>query len=99
MTTNSPLINASDIVEAIKSKDTILIDARSGPDAFQRYQSGHPQGAIHVDLDRDLAEKPIDPSKGGRHPLPDIKTFAALLGKLGITPSTHVIVYDDKNGA
>jgi thiosulfate/3-mercaptopyruvate sulfurtransferase len=57
------------------------------------------QGALHVDLDRDLSQKPADPSYGGRHPLPDITVFAALLGKLGITPSTHVVVYDDKNGA
>lgn len=99
MTNNSPLIKADKIAEVVKKGNTIFIDARSGPDAFERYQSGHVQGARHVDLDRDLSQKPEDPAKGGRHPLPDIKSFSALLGKLGITPESDVIVYDDKNGA
>jgi thiosulfate/3-mercaptopyruvate sulfurtransferase len=99
MTIKSPLINASELKAILGSPNTVLIDARSGPDAFQRYESGHPEGARHADLDRNLAQKPIDPAKGGRHPLPAIKTFSLLLGKLDITPSTQVIVYDDKNGA
>lgn len=78
---------------------SILIDARGGPDALARYQAAHLDGALHVDLDRDLSEKPKDAAYGGRHPLPDIKRFASLLGNLGITPSSSVIVYDDKNGA
>lgn len=98
-TNNSPLINASDLKEALSKKNVVLIDARSGPHAFERYKNEHPHGAIHVDLDRDLSQKPVDASKGGRHPLPDIKAFASLLGKLGITPSSEVIVYDDKSGA
>jgi thiosulfate/3-mercaptopyruvate sulfurtransferase len=31
--------------------------------------------------------------------LPEIKAFAAFLGRLGITPETRVFVYDDKGGA
>ncbi len=92
---NSPLIRPSDI----KGDDNIIIDARSGPGAYDRYLEGHLQSAIHVDLDRDLSTKPIEPAYGGRHPLPDIKDFALLLGKLGVTPSSSVIIYDDKNGA
>ncbi len=76
-----------------------IIDARSGPDAFERYQANHLAGALHADLDKDLSEKPKDPAYGGRHPLPDVQDFAAYVGKLGITPATPVIVYDDKNGA
>ncbi len=34
-----------------------------------------------VDLDLDLSQKPIDAAHGGRHPLPDIKNFAALAVK------------------
>ncbi len=92
---NSPLIHPLEI----KGNNNVIIDARSGPGAHDRYLEKHLGGALHVDLDRDLSSKPIDPAYGGRHPLPDIKDFAALLGKLGITPSSNVIIYDDKNGA
>src|SRR5690606_16712577 len=36
---------------------------------------------------------------GGRHPLPTIEKFATTLSQLGITPESHVIIYDDKQGA
>jgi thiosulfate/3-mercaptopyruvate sulfurtransferase len=91
----SPLILPKDI-EIGKS---IIIDARSGQGAFDRYLKSHLQGALYVDLDKDLSKKPIEPAYGGRHPLPDLKDFATLLGKLGVTPSSHVVIYDDKNGA
>lgn len=96
MPTSSPLINPSDIT---LGNTTIIIDARSGPDAFERYQASHLAGALHADLDKDLSVKPKDPAYGGRHPLPDAKDFATYVGELGITPTTSVIVYDDKNGA
>jgi len=92
----SPLITPGEI---LLGANTIIVDARSGPDAFDRYMKGHLVGALHADLDRDLSQKPIDPAFGGRHPLPDIKLFSEFLGKLGITPTSDVVVYDDKNGA
>jgi thiosulfate/3-mercaptopyruvate sulfurtransferase len=96
MPTSSPLINPRDIN---MGNATTIIDARSGPDAFERYQANHLVGALHVDLDKDLSQKPKDPAYGGRHPLPEVQDFAAYVGTLGITPATPVIVYDDKNGA
>jgi thiosulfate/3-mercaptopyruvate sulfurtransferase len=95
----TPLIKASEVAKALKNNNTKIVDARSGPDADARYKAAHPEGALYADLDRDLSQKPANAAEGGRHPLPEIKTFSALLGKLGITPATHVIVYDDKNGA
>lgn len=92
----SPVISPKNIPTG---KDVVIIDARSGPDAFERYRSSHLAKALHVDLDRDLSRKPKDAAYGGRHPLPDIKAFAAFIGSLGITPTTHVVVYDDKSGA
>lgn len=96
MRTSSPLISPKEIT---LGAGTIIIDARSGVDAFERYKSSHLAGAFHADLDHDLAKKPADPAMGGRHPLPEVKDFAAYVGKLGITPSTSVVVYDDKSGA
>jgi thiosulfate/3-mercaptopyruvate sulfurtransferase len=83
----------------LSGANTILIDARAGQNTYQRYLDGHLKNAAFVDLDKDLAAPVTDASKGGRHPLPDIQDFAVLLGKLGITPQSHVVVYDDKAGA
>ena len=56
------------------------------------YEAGHIPGAVFVDLDRDLSGPP---GIEGRHPLPDIAEFATTLGRLGISPDSHVVVYDD----
>jgi thiosulfate/3-mercaptopyruvate sulfurtransferase len=93
----SPLIEIEEL-RSIKGP-VILIDARAGADAHQRYLAGHLEGAQFADLDRDLALLPKDAAYGGRHPLPPIEDFAKLLGEWGINPESHVIVYDDKAAA
>jgi thiosulfate/3-mercaptopyruvate sulfurtransferase len=93
----SPLIEIEELGSAIGP--IILIDARAGADAEQRYLAGHLEGAQFADLDRDLATKPENPAYGGRHPLPPLEDFAKLLGKWGITPESHAVVYDDKAAA
>lgn len=85
--------------QVFSNPNGIIIDARGGADGYQRYLKAHVEKALHVDLDRDLSQKPENAAHGGRHPLPDIKKFGDLLGKLGIAPTTHVFVYDDKSGA
>jgi thiosulfate/3-mercaptopyruvate sulfurtransferase len=95
----SPIINSADVRQLMDRKDVVVVDARGGPDAFNRYQAGHLGNAIYMDLDRDLSEKSIDAAKGGRHPLPTPAAFGSLLGRAGITPAHHVLVYDDKSGA
>ena len=95
----SPLISAVELTALMAEQKVVLIDARAGADAKKRYAEGHLEGAIHVDLEKDLSQPIADASKGGRHPLPPVKGFTALLGKLGIDPSAHVVVYDDKAGA
>ncbi|MBB6612024.1 sulfurtransferase [Pontibacter sp. Tf4] len=94
-----PIIKPQQLVAIYPDKNLILIDARTGPQAKQNYSSEHLAGALFVDLEIDLAQKSADPANGGRHPLPPISEFAKLLGELGITPESHVVVYDDKNGA
>lgn len=93
----SPLIEIND--PAFAGANTILIDARGGQDSYQRYLAGHLKNAIYADLDKHLAAKVKDASIGGRHPLPDVEAFGALLGTWGVTPESHVIIYDDKSGA
>jgi thiosulfate/3-mercaptopyruvate sulfurtransferase len=93
----SPLIEIEELQSL--SNSVILIDARAGVDPLQRYQAGHLESAQFVDLDKDLSTKPADAAYGGRHPLPSLQDFSKLLGRLGITPESHVVVYDDKAGA
>jgi thiosulfate/3-mercaptopyruvate sulfurtransferase len=78
-------------------ESTLLLDARPGPD----YAAGHLVGALHADLNRDLSdasEPDHDPARGGRHPLPSPRRFAALLGAWGVGPDTDVVVYDARDG-
>ena len=96
---SSPLIAAENVRQLMSRTDVILIDARGGADAATRYQSGHLAGAIFLDLEVHLSHKSDDVAIGGRHPLPDIQAFARMLGAAGITPATHLVVYDDRAGA
>jgi thiosulfate/3-mercaptopyruvate sulfurtransferase len=61
------------------------------------FEEGHVPGAVHLDLDRDLAAAPS--KEAGRHPLPDPATWAATLGRLGLDRNVPVIAYDDGVGA
>lgn len=90
------IINAAQLMAL--TEDTILIDAGSGAEVLERYNKQHLKGALYVDLEASLAEVPEDAAIGGRHPLPSPEKFSALLGRLGIMPNSHVVVYDDKNG-
>jgi thiosulfate/3-mercaptopyruvate sulfurtransferase len=93
----SPLIEIDELRSA--AGHFVIIDARAGADTYQRYLAGHMAIAQYVDLDNDLATKPENAAFGGRHPLPPLEDFANLLGRLGITPDSHVVVYDDKAAA
>jgi thiosulfate/3-mercaptopyruvate sulfurtransferase len=90
---SDPLIPAREVASL---GDAVIIDARADSKA---YDAGHVAGAFHAQLERDLAAPVTDAAHGGRHPLPDPATFAATLGRWGITPSSHVVIYDDQNGA
>jgi thiosulfate/3-mercaptopyruvate sulfurtransferase len=93
------LISVGEAAALMGHAATLFIDARAGADAFNRYSKGHVPGALFVDLETELSNKKSDPAIGGRHPLPEPRAFGELLTALGITPSTVVIVYDDKSGA
>ena len=95
----SPLITAQELASIISKSNVVLIDARSGPQASTKYEQEHLTGALPVDLDKDLADIKPNPAYGGRHPLPEPEKFAELLGHLGIAHTSHVVVYDDMNGA
>ncbi|TCN59455.1 sulfurtransferase [Flavobacterium circumlabens] len=97
--TFSAIINPEELVKLQESSEIILIDARAGINAEENYQKEHLKGARYVDLNKDLATVETNPANGGRHPLPSFEKFSEVLSKLGIQPSAHVIIYDDKNGS
>lgn len=62
------------------------------------YLEGHIPRALFADLDRDLARKPQSATEG-RRPAPTKSQWTRSLCRWGITPDTHVVVYDDAGGA
>ncbi|WP_106917870.1 sulfurtransferase [Chryseobacterium aurantiacum] len=94
----SPIISSSEL-KNLSSENLIILDARVGKDIIQSYLEKHIKGARFIDLDKDLAEIGENAAFGGRHPLPSIEKFATTLSNLGITESSHIVIYDDKNGS
>ncbi|NHN25037.1 sulfurtransferase [Flavobacterium jejuense] len=95
----SPLLTATQLLTLHQTSSIILIDASNGKNAYDNYLANHLQGALFVDLNTQLADIKEDVAFGGRHPLPTLEQFSKVLSDLGISPQSHVVVYDDKNGA
>lgn len=94
-----PILKPEELLVLQNKQEIVLVDVRTGPKAGEAYAQQHLAGALFVDLEQDLSGPKHEPAKGGRHPLPDLEEFAAVLSRLGITPESHVVVYDDKQGA
>jgi thiosulfate/3-mercaptopyruvate sulfurtransferase len=95
----SPIIKASELIALRPTNNIVIIDASNGNGAAENYDSKHLEGALYVDLNTQLANINEDVSIGARHPLPMLEQFSNTLTTLGITPTSHVVIYDDKNGA
>ena len=89
----SPIINPEELLKLKEASNFVLIDARAGINASENYQNEHLKDARFVDLNKDLATVE-DPANGGRHPLPSLEKFSQVLSKIGISPSSHVIIYE-----
>jgi len=95
----SPIIHAEDLKQIFFEKDLIILDASTGKNARSNYETNHLVGAIYIDLDSQLAKIEQDVSHGGRHPLPILVDFLKTISNIGISPQSHVVIYDDKSGA
>lgn len=93
-----PIISPKQLRE-LSTKSLIILDVRTGKDNYQNYLNKHIKGARFVDLDQDLADVGESAAFGGRHPLPEIQKFSETVARFGISADSHVIIYDDKNGA
>ncbi|MFK7694933.1 sulfurtransferase [Paenibacillus sp. HJGM_3] len=95
------IVQASWLTEHLQDPNLVVADCRFalGQPLSGRadYDREHLPGAVYFDLDRQLSAPVTE--HGGRHPLPDLNAFAAVLSEAGIGPSTTVVAYDDQGGA
>ena len=94
------LVSATDLAALIEGDSPVVVcDVRfhlaDHEQGRREYDEAHIPGARFVDLETELAGG----DGGGRHPLPSVGSFTALLGRLGIDPATHVVAYDSAGGA
>ncbi|RSS78766.1 sulfurtransferase [Streptomyces sp. WAC06614] len=89
------IISAAELSDALAGpRPPVLLDIRwqlAGPNLRPEYEAGHVPGAVYVDLDRELAGPA---GSGGRHPLPDVEEFGAVMRRAGVTSGRPVVVYD-----
>ena len=60
------------------------------------YRSRHIPGAVYASVAHDMAG--VKTGTTGRHPLPTLDAFAGTVRRLGISPGTQVVVYDQDSG-
>jgi thiosulfate/3-mercaptopyruvate sulfurtransferase len=93
-----PLISVDDLAARLGDPTLRIVDCRwylgRPGDGRVAYEAGHLPGAVHADIDTDLAI--LDGP--GRHPLPDPVVFAARMAALGIGNEHLVVAYDDVGG-
>ncbi|MHA6696658.1 sulfurtransferase [Chryseobacterium sp. A301] len=96
---NTTLISAKELKDRLSDPSLVLWDARTGAGAKEEYLTSHLSGALFVDLNTDLSAVTQDPTKGGRHPLPQISVFLETVSQLGIGRDSFVVIYDTSFGA
>ena len=93
------LISVAELAERLDDPTLVVCDVRfylaDHGQGRREYDAAHLPGARFVDLHTELAGGP----GGGRHPLPTVDDFTALLGRLGIGPGSFVVAYDSAGGA
>jgi len=95
----SPLIEIEELFQIYQSSQVRIFDASNDLNSKIKYSEEHLFGAIFLDINNELSAPQGDFSKGGRHPLPDIHLFSETLAMHGISPDTHVVIYDHQGGA
>ncbi|HEX8740693.1 MAG TPA: sulfurtransferase [Casimicrobiaceae bacterium] len=98
---HSTLIGSEALARRLGDPKLVVVDVRHLlADAEHwgehEYAKGHLPGAVFAHIDRDLSA-PMT-GRNGRHPLPTPEAAAEVFGRLGIGPSSQVVVYDQDNG-
>lgn len=90
----NPIISAPQLAGALAGQNPpVLLDVRWQHQGSLRsaYEEGHIPSAVFVDLDADLAGAA---GAAGRHPLPDLDRFGAVMRASGVSADRDVVVYD-----
>jgi thiosulfate/3-mercaptopyruvate sulfurtransferase len=97
----SPIISVAELHDRLDDPTLLVVDTRwylGNPGAGRTaYLAGHIPGAIHLDLDADLADL-AGFGAPGRHPLPDPSAFERRMTAAGVGDETFVVAYDDAGG-
>lgn len=101
MTTTGNLVTADWLAKHVNDPDVAVIDCRFALGkpgvGLAAYLDGHIPNALYFDLEQDLAGPKQADGHGGRHPLPDSASLAALLSAAGVDETVTVIAYDDQD--
>ena len=99
---NHVLVTPESLAPRIGEPHLLVVDCRADiRDADKGradYETGHIPGAVYADLDRDLSDL-SQTGALGRHPLPTDAALSVALSRWNLTPDTHIVAYDDANGA
>ncbi len=94
------LVTTQELADHLGDPGWVVFDTRHNlmqPDEGRRaYGKSHIPGACFLHVDEDLSGPKT--GKNGRHPLPDIATFAAKIDACGVKPESQVVCYDDQGG-
>jgi len=93
------LVNVDQLKSLLNHGNTVVFDVRhdlADHGAGRRaYEAGHIPGAFFLDHEEDLSAPKT--GKNGRHPLPPLNVFAALMGGYGVGKDVQVVIYDGGN--
>ncbi len=92
MATHSPLISATELLEALGDPELRILDASwhlDGTSARPIFEAGHIPGAAFFDLEA-IADQDSDMP----HMMPSAEQFGRQLGELGVAERDRIVVYD-----
>jgi thiosulfate/3-mercaptopyruvate sulfurtransferase len=94
------LVSPEELSRHLDDPQWVVFDTRHDMGDVEKgrraYAAGHIPGAYFLHVDEDLSGAKT--GRNGRHPLPDLATFAAKMNARGVTPQAQVVVYDDLAG-
>jgi len=85
------IIEPEQLQQALQAANTPLLIIDLGKQ--ETYEQAHIPGAVHV-LPKDI-QLGVAPAPGK---LPSTQQLSTLMSRIGLTPDTHVVVYDDDGG-
>lgn len=94
------LVSAKQLERLIDNGEVLVVDCRynlaDSAAGQQGYLLSHIPGAFYVHLSEEMSA--AGPAAAGRHPLPSAALFLKALQRIGVTPETAIVAYDDSGG-